>query len=158
MTHSVWLAERIALAHALDEDIFFLGCTPRYPIKKLRDTLQSSHKVVWVRDGPELHGWPHKRMRWLVAALNIKTMAWVGPSSDAAITNGHSAKFHRSTAVPGDVFMMAPDAEVRAGCCRLARARGYYIDDDKIDDVPTEDLFADGLASGCGSELQSLRV
>ena len=85
------MAERIEVAERGLEDFFMLECTPRYPILKLREMLQRTHKVVLVRDGPELHGLPQRRMRTLAIALSYKTMAWHGLSTDAGIAADYAS-------------------------------------------------------------------
>ncbi|CAK9029031.1 Uncharacterized protein (Fragment) [Durusdinium trenchii] len=60
--HGIWMAERKLTGSKLQEDIAFVECTPRYPIEKVfQQSLEDTHFCVWVRVGPELMGWPHKR-------------------------------------------------------------------------------------------------
>lgn len=64
--HGIWMAERKLTGSKLQEDIAFVECTPRYPIEKVfQQSLEDTHFCVWVRVGPELMGWPHKRLRVL---------------------------------------------------------------------------------------------
>eukprot|EP00971_Amphidinium_carterae_P288090 5719376-Amphidinium_carterae.1 len=102
----------MALAERLEEDIAWLECTPKYPIEaKFKSPLSSTHRCLSVRVGPELLGWPHRRMRVLGAAVNLKTMVWVGPDTQAEIAADFAARFHRSCCLPGSVFLQASEDE-----------------------------------------------
>ena len=56
------------------EDFAFVEFTPSYRIEQLQEAFQSTLYVVWIKDGPQLLGWPHKRMRLLGALLNRQTV------------------------------------------------------------------------------------
>lgn len=137
------MAERMHLAETCGEDVFFLECTPRYPIRSLRQQLAEAqtHKLVWVKDGPELHGWPHKRMRVLAAGLSCKTVEWVGPSSDEKIAEDFTSRFHRSTTLSGDVFMMASDCELHTEYAALVANRCFRISPPEVEGIPKDELL-----------------
>lgn len=80
-------------------------------------------------------------MRLLGAAINLKTMEWLGPTSDKAVAKDFSNKFHRSTNVSGDVFMLAQQSERHAEYCRLAAEKGHHITPDMIDTINPDELL-----------------
>ena len=101
--HACWLEERRAWHQDAFEDLFFVECTPRYPVKdKLASQLDGLCTVLHVVDDQELHGWPHKRRRVLAVALNNKAVRWVGPVNYQA---DFARRFHRGCALDGTALL-----------------------------------------------------
>ena len=153
--HTVWIAERAYLADKLQEDIMFLECTPRYPVSTLRSRLRNTHMVFHVVDGPELHGWPHRRMRILAVCLNLKTIEWKGPTGDEEIGKEYSSLFHRATTVAGDIFMLADHSERVKEYRRLAAVQGWIFSNHEVDSMPREDLLRALLPPGGMSRFRN---
>ena len=85
------------------EDLCFFECTPHYPILRLREALKDTRHLLFVKDGPELHGWPHRRKRVLAAGVNKQTLQWVGPKNDKDIVHDYSMRFYKASAVSGSI-------------------------------------------------------
>ena len=114
----------MARAKTADEDIVFQECHWRYPWqKKLQEPMEDTHLVLHVRAGPEHRGWPVRRSRGLCAALNRKTLVWVGPEDYE--TDFHE-KFSRRLQITGEAFFFAKDSEWLADSMHRARSRGLY--------------------------------
>jgi hypothetical protein len=139
--HNVWLCERAELAVKLLEDLFFLECTPRYPIHLARQRLRNTHLVISIQDGPEYHGWPHKRLRLLAAGISTQTLEWLGPDSDKAIAKDYADKFHRAVKVAGDVLIASPREDELKEMVRLAAAQGYHVTAQELDTVDEDELL-----------------
>lgn len=131
--HSVWVAERHVRGSLGKEDVAFVECTPRYPFKEIfQAELSDTHECVFVKVGPELLGWPHKRMRLLGAGLCRRTVQWMGPDSDQDIQNDFSDRFHRAVAITGEVFCVAPDSDVLAEYIDRARKQTNHVNEDDV--------------------------
>lgn len=140
--HGVWIWERKVRAEKYQEDIAFLECTPRYPIESgFQDNLEGSHFCIWVRVGPELLGWPHKRMRVLGAALNLKTVDWHGPPDQRAIAIDFASRFHRATVASGDVFALASESERQQEYIGLAKKQKNHLKPAHLDSIPKKELL-----------------
>eukprot|EP00969_Alexandrium_andersonii_P369750 15475828-Alexandrium_andersonii.AAC.1 len=86
-----------------------MECTPSYPVlSKLRDALQDTHRVVYVKTGPELMGQPVSRFRLHGAGLAHQHMVWLGPDSDGEISRDFHNVFGRSCELDGDVYFQSP--------------------------------------------------
>lgn len=74
-THAVWLAERLSMAEQNLEDLFFQECTVKYAVdEKLREPLADTHRILAIKTGPEVQGWPISRPRSFTAALNLNRL------------------------------------------------------------------------------------
>ena len=126
--HGIWLAERAAKAESLLEDMLFQENVPSYPHEaKLVIPLQHSHVVVRVVVGLEDLGWPSRRRRSFCCGLSRRTLRWVGPLTDEGVQRDFMSLFKRRTVLNGDVFQLAPDAEVQASHRRMFRLRGVHV-------------------------------
>ena len=67
--------------------------------------LQGTHEVFFVKIGPELLGWPHVRFRTLAVLLNRKSLAWVGPRSQAALEEDFGRRFFEQGLLSGSALM-----------------------------------------------------
>ena len=140
--HSIWIHERKIRAQRGQEDIAFIECTPRYPIETiLESNFQHTHKCIWVKLGPELFGWPHKRMRVVGAALNLKTVIWHGPEEVHDIQKDFARRFHRATSVSGDIFALASDAERMEEYCSLALKQKNHLRAEELAVFPKHELL-----------------
>ena len=126
-SYAIWQAERCALAEQLYEDVFFDECTAYFPAKtQLRAPLAASHRVVYVKAGPELEGHPNSRPRHMGSGLNRYTMLWTGPESDAAIQEDFDKIYNTTMETTGDIFFAADNLEVRSEFSRMLQLRGHY--------------------------------
>ena len=152
--HSVWVAERSVRANRLQEDICFIECTPRYAFDKMfAQPLETTHHCFRIRVGPELLGWPHRRMRLLGVGLSKLTMEWVGPSTPEAIAQDFAERFHRAVMLSGDVFCMASDSEVKHEYCTLAAKQKNFISTADLEALDPDVLLRLMLPPGGGAAL-----
>ena len=122
--HGIWVAERKRLGEEAQEDVAFCENTPRYPVEqKLRQPLADTHEVFGITFSPVPMGWPTRRSRKLMACLNMRTTAWVGPP----LKDLHAsfANFFCSLELTGDVFLLATPEEIADETARLAKLRGF---------------------------------
>ena len=125
LPHAVWLVDRIAREEDGTEDPFFQECTEHFPAtKKIREPTQHTHKVVMVKTGPEMLGWPTTRPRSFTAALSKKRLHWTGPAPDEEIQREFNSLFSRSCALTGDIFSLAPEASILKEINRRLALRG----------------------------------
>ena len=112
MPLSVWLAERRFMFERGEEDVCFLECTPRFPAQdRLEQVLGDVAHVLSLIDGPEWHGWPHRRNRILAAAISKSTTAWLGPADLRGFRQDYSSRFHRQMVAPGTMLLTSSDAD-----------------------------------------------
>ena len=112
--HHVWTAQRVALAEEGKEDGFFQECTVRYPVEEhLANSLEDTHRVVWVRWGPELQGIPARRPRLFSFGMARNRLVWVGPQAPEAIQADFAALFGSTTHLDGDAFLLLPEEQVK---------------------------------------------
>ena len=140
--HCVWMNERKVRASKCQEDVAFVECTPRYPIEQVfAENLSETHVCVWAKVGPELCGWPHKRMRVVGAALNSKTVQWHGPVSQAEVQADFDQRFHKAVALNGDVFALASDEERFREYCFMALKQKNYLEPSDIGSIGKNELL-----------------
>ncbi|CAE7249881.1 unnamed protein product [Symbiodinium sp. CCMP2592] len=109
---AVWLTERKFMFEAELEDVAFLECTPRFPAQeRLERVLGDSASVFAWHDGPEWHGWPHRRRRVLAVAVNKRTAAWVGETDLRTLQEEYARRFYRQMCSTGELLMLASDEE-----------------------------------------------
>ena len=128
-SHAVWLAERIARAEDLSEDIWFSEKVKTYPLShKLLEPLHDfgTHQVIHVYTGPELQGWPTSRPRVFIAGLNSRRLIWNGPTTDAAVQEAFNKLFKRTCELTGDCFFLADDESVALDWVRRLKQRGIH--------------------------------
>lgn len=131
--HSIWMNERKIRASRCQEDIAFVECTPRYPIHDVfQSHFQDTHFCIWTKLGPELFGWPHKRMRVVGAALNLKTVEWHGPADLHEVQKDFSNRFHKVIELSGDIFALASDEERLSEYCEYALKQKNHLSPEKI--------------------------
>ena len=149
VAHAIWLQERAVRAQRLQEDIAFVECTPHYPIERVfKAPLSDTHACVWLKSGPELFGWPHRRMRVLGAALNRASILWLGPDSPAKIQEDFAQRFHRAVATSGDLFCVAPPEDVQREYCLLAKKHGQFLDHQSVQTLSKAELLRAMLPPG----------
>ena len=125
--HSAWISERKVRGGRNQEDLAFIECTPRYPIKKFKEYLADTHVCVWVKMGPELLGWPHKRMRVLGCAINRSSMLWLGPSSPEQVYKDISSRFFKSVQLSGEAFCLANPAQINDELLHFAKRQHNHL-------------------------------
>ncbi|CAK8993450.1 Uncharacterized protein SCF082_LOCUS3512 [Durusdinium trenchii] len=65
-----------------------------------------AHVFSW-HDGPELHGWPHRRRRVLAALISKETMEWLGSPSLTDLQADYKERFHRQMCADGSILLQA---------------------------------------------------
>lgn len=129
MAHMVWLSERKCRAEQGLEDLFFVECTPRYPIEdKIAIPLRETHTVVWVKTGPEMCGWPTRRMRVLGVGLSRRSTEWHGPVEQELVQALFEKIFHRASVMDGALLMQSSDEERFEEYAKMARVQRYFFD------------------------------
>jgi hypothetical protein len=140
--HQTWLLERREKAKQLLEDIFFVECTPRYPIgRKVAEVLQDTHLALWVKTGPEMCGWPRKRLRVLGVGLNRKTVAFSGPEDAASLQAHFESFFHKGISMDGKDLLRAPAEMREAECIQLARTQKFQLTAEHLRETPKDELL-----------------
>ena len=140
--HAVWLQERRAFAELGIEDVFFVECTPRYPImEKLVKPLAKTHRMVWVIDGPEYHGHPSKRRRIIGAGVVLSRKSWCGPESQDEIAEYYARRFHRGTVLSADVYKLASKDEYMKQLVGLARVQRNMVNATAIESLPNRETL-----------------
>eukprot|EP00435_Cladocopium_sp_Y103_P067844 s676_g30.t1 len=121
---AVWTAERVVRFERKEEDIAFLECAPKFPAKeKLQQPFGDLASVfAWV-DGPEWHGWPHRRTRVLAAAVNNLTLDWHGSQDNDELQEEYARRFHRQMVSAGDLLLQADEKERIHEMMKIAVAR-----------------------------------
>lgn len=158
LSHCVWLEERKRKAQQFLEDIFFVECTPKYPIhRKVVVPLQETHVVKWVLCGPERQGFPAKRMRMLGVGFNKKTMLYHGPESQEEVQGLFDDLFNRSIRMTGSSLMQASGEARDKDFIALAKIQGYHLQGWKASDLACFDkgeLMRMLLPPGCVSRYK----
>ena len=86
--HALWLMERMRAAECGLEDFFVQENSPNYPWQeKIADELHSTHTVLRLLVKPNELGYPVRRARSYVIAVNKATLEWTGPPQDEAQTS-----------------------------------------------------------------------
>lgn len=131
--HSIWLQEREVVMDRQQEDLCFSECTPRYPAAERYDAcLGSKAKMVSLLTGPELMGWPCRRMRKLTAIINKKSLVWMGPDSEEGVERDFKERFYRGVVLDGSAFFCADNRERFAEYSALAANRKNQLDEEMI--------------------------
>ena len=119
------VAERGQRESGGTEDCFFQECTDHYPAAvKIRAPCSETHRVLIVKTGPEVQGWPTTRPRSFTAGLSKTRLRWLGPESDAEVQADFTKLFARSTELTGDVFGFASEEEILRSINRRLALRG----------------------------------
>lgn len=140
--HQTWLLERREKAKQLLEDIFFVECTPRYPIgRKVAEVLQDTHLVLWVKTGPEMCGWPHKRLRLLGVGLNRETVAFSGPEEISSLQAHFESFFHKGINMIGKDLLRAPAEMREAEYIQLAKTQKFQATAEHLRETPKDELL-----------------
>ena len=140
ISNSIVVVERQALGKRKREDVAFGECTSRFPVRDRIGKRLPEHRLVWIMDGPELHGRPTKRMRIQWALINTNTSLWVGPDSDEQVSKDFSKRFHRAGLMEGADMFMASDGERGAEYCALALSQKKMLLKDEVPNVPLDEL------------------
>ena len=122
--------------------------------EKIREPTRKTHRVVMVKTGPELQGWPTRRYRSFTAGLNLRTVQWMGPDTDSEIQKEFEQIFGCSCELSGDVFALANDDEILAEVNRRLRLRGLPLVD-RLPTHPQVSFLLDQLPPGAKVRLQS---
>ena len=121
---ATWLAERVYMFEQKAEDVAFLECTPRFPAQqKLTEVFGALGKVFAWTDGPEWHGWPHRRRRVLAVVVNTLTASWVGDTDVSVLKDEYAKLFFRQMVSTGKLLLQASDEERVAEMTAIAVGR-----------------------------------
>lgn len=133
---AVWMAERLHMFETLKEDLAFLECTPRFPAQERLEALfgDKAHIFSW-HDGPEWHGWPHRRKRVLAAIVNKATLEWHGSFDLDELKEQYAEKFYRQMVSPGDLLLQASEDERCREMMKLAIARKNNVTLEEMQDL-----------------------
>lgn len=139
----IWLAETVFLFEKEAQDVVFLECTPRFPAQeRLTEIFKDLAFVFAWHDGPELHGWPHRRRRVLAALVSKKTMDWLGTSDLAELAKDYSERFHQPAGSDGSVLLQAPLEDRVREMHQLARGRKNNVSLEEMGKImENKDLF-----------------
>ena len=100
------MCERICLAEQLAEDCSFFERTPMYPVeRKIKVELKATHFVIYVYVSPCNMLQPTRRARVLSFMVNLRTLRWLGPASQAGIERDFERRFYGEVGVAGCMFM-----------------------------------------------------
>jgi hypothetical protein len=153
--HAVYLQERKQFFDGLLEDLAFNECTPRYPAEeRMQNKFGNSATVVSIVTGPELFGWPCKRLRKLTAMINKGSLVWLGPDD---ISQDFGERFHKATALDGEILFMAPDDERHLEYSKLAATRFFKLNPEHVANTPKRDLLQMLLPPGAIARLAEWR-
>ena len=109
---AVWLAERVSMFESKSEDVAFVECTPRFPAQeRLTQVFGELADVFAWTDGPEWHGWPHRRRRILAVVVNRLTASWVGETDLSLLKEDYGKRFYRQMVAAGDKLMQASEQD-----------------------------------------------
>ena len=133
---AVWLAERVRMFEQNAEDIAYLECAPRFPAQaRLEEAFGTLAKVFAWRDGPEWHGWPHRRNRVLAVAINNATVEWLGPSTLDEVKSDYGKRFYRQNIITGEMLMIASDDDRLEEMMVLARGRKHNVNKEELAEI-----------------------
>ena len=106
-----WLHE----ARTLPWDVILFENSTEFPIHLITDKFVGSDtKIISVKVGPEVMGWPVTRARLFVAILNARTLEWCGPLGGPVDVLEDFCRFFRCKAmVDGGVWADLDDEESR---------------------------------------------
>ena len=132
----VWLAERAFLFEKGAEDVAFVECTPRFPAQaRLEAAFGDQAWVFSIVDGPELHGWPHRRRRVFGVAINKLTCHWYGAENNADLKADYAKRFYRQMASTGEVLLHATEEQRVDEMMRLAIARKNNVSRPEMQEI-----------------------
>jgi hypothetical protein len=150
--HAVWLQERKEFFDRQAEDLLFNECTPRYPAEqRMKAKFGDGVFVLSTTTGPELFGWPCKRMRKLTAVINKQTFVWLGPDD---ITEDFSNRFHRATLLDGEALFTADDEERSKEYSVLASSRSFNMSPADVPLTGKHELLTMVLPPGAIARMQ----
>ena len=156
LPHAIWLQERFCAAQRAEGESFFFGeCTPRYPVDAKVTSVLPDHLVLKIIDGPEFHGWPHKRRRVLFAGLVKSRIRWIGPSD---YPQDFARRFHKAATLFGDVFLISDKQELLHEYQDLALKQKYIISTAEIAETSPDRLLEMMLPPGAIQRLALWRI
>ena len=120
------MAHRISNAKKKIEHVFFVETAQHYPAGEKLKRLEETHVLLGVRTGPDLQGFPMRRMRYLGAGVNRAMMVWCGPDPDLVEQDFYN-KFHRDLTLTGAVYLAASEDEIFDYACSLLASKKKEI-------------------------------
>ena len=99
--HSTYLGARHTCAKEEIEDFFFSEEAYNYPITEKQRRLEVTHRIVFVRAGPQAIAHPHRRSRCLGAGIRHGgRWTWIGPHSEQEIKDDFASLVGRVCVCP----------------------------------------------------------
>ena len=140
-----------------DLDIYYGECTPKYPAKERTEELMQTAggalgTVLVIKDGPEFHGYPSKRVRHLWAVVNNITCRWVGVED---YESDFKERFHKSMVMNGVEYMCCSESERHAEYTQMARDRKHNVQSSDIGSMESSSLLELLLAPGGVQRMES---
>jgi hypothetical protein len=87
-------------------------------------------------------GWPARRKRLMAAAINLESLAWVGPTTEDAVYRDFQNYFFKHTVADGDVWSNLDTPEnIKAARLRAYTAGDKNVTLENILDVKLGDMF-----------------
>ena len=121
--HAIWAAARRVNAERGHEDLYFTECAARYPVLKQHQKLGTTHKIVHIVLDASQEGFSIQRNRALAAGINRKTLVWCGPEDAEELESEFMMLYGRQGRLPGTIFSVATDEEIRDHHAALASTR-----------------------------------
>ena len=157
VAHAIWLNERKVVMSRDMEDLAFSECTVRYPaVQRYEAAFGDGAKIVSLCTGPELMGWPCKRLRRLTAIINRQSLVWLGPETEEALEADFLERFYRGIVIDGTALLTADTQDRLAEYKRIATNRRNQLDQDMIhttDDLTSMRVLAAVLPPGAIDKL-----
>lgn len=122
--HSIWAVARRVNAERGHEDLYFTECAARYPAQKQHQELGTTHQVVHIVVDASQEGFSIQRNRALAAGINRQTLVWCGPEDADELQKEFMMLYGRQGRLPGTIFSVATDDEVRDHHAALASKQG----------------------------------
>ena len=126
--------------------------SPNFPQNIFEEELNDSSGcgkcfIASIVFGPEDLGWPVRRRRKFMSAIDLSQYIWVGPQTQAAIAAEFGKLFFKPLRVQGDVFL-APDSAEEIGLRQaLAKNRGLQLSQYDAENIDVKLLMPPGERS-----------
>ena len=110
-----------------DNDWVFHECTVRHPLDNLKMSFPHKMLLKTITCDPKDLGWPVRRPRTFVFAMNQETLVWTGPDFQAELQDDFATLFHTSCCLDGNAFFLADDEELKQEAIEKGKHRGIHI-------------------------------
>jgi hypothetical protein len=118
-----------------DFDFIFLENSEHFMLKLFVDSLPSQYLVKYAIFGSQDQGWPVRRLRTYIVAVNMNTLVWTGAGA-AHVVSEFLSYFGASVVVEGDIFGGLDTSSAGQERVRdMARNRGMYPTDEQVKEL-----------------------